>query len=66
MYRQSEKNLLNSNISLVNVGLQTAEICSGVWGKFQWVSRLGCVTAPTSCNGSQPNFAWYFAVSWFV
>jgi len=38
MYRQSEKNLLNSNISstcpynMVNVGLLTAEICWRVWG----------------------------------
>ena len=38
MYRQSEKNLLNSNIfftsphNMVNIGLQTAEICSGVRG----------------------------------
>jgi len=44
----------------------TAEICSGVWGtpsKFQRVSRLGFVTAPTSLNGSQPNFARCLAVS---
>jgi len=37
-YRQSEKNLLNSNISptcshnMANFGLQTSEIFSGVWG----------------------------------
>jgi len=38
MYRQSEKNLLNNNISptcshdMVNFGALTAEICLGVWG----------------------------------
>ena len=38
MYRQSEKNLLNSNTSstcpdnMVNFGLPTAEICWPVWG----------------------------------
>ena len=38
MYRQSEKNLLSSNISstcphnMVNFGLRAAEIVSGVWG----------------------------------
>jgi len=31
---------------------------------FQWVSRLGFVTAATSLNGSQPNFARCLAVSW--
>jgi len=32
--------------------------------KFQRVTRLGFVTAPTSLNGGQPNFALYLAVSW--
>jgi len=32
--------------------------------KFQRVSRLGFVTAPTSMNEGQPNFAWCLAVSW--
>jgi len=38
MYRQSEKNLLNSNTSstcsdnMVNFGLLTAEICWQLWG----------------------------------
>ena len=54
MYRQSEKNLLSSNTSstcpdnMVNFGLLTAEIGSGVWGtpyKFQRDLRLGSVTA---------------------
>jgi len=38
----------------------SAETGSLVWGtpaKFQYVSGLGVVTAPTSLNGSQPNFA---------
>ena len=32
--------------------------------KFQRVSRLGFVTAPTSLYGGQPNFARCLAVSW--
>jgi len=32
--------------------------------KFQRVSRLGFVTAATSLNGGQPNFARCLAVSW--
>jgi len=32
--------------------------------KFQWVSRLGFVTAATSLTGGQPNFAQCLAVSW--
>jgi len=32
--------------------------------KFQQVSRLGVVTAPTSLNGRQSNFARCLAVSW--
>ena len=32
--------------------------------KFQRVSRLGIVTALTSLNGGQPNFAQCLAVSW--
>jgi len=32
--------------------------------KFQRVSRLGFVTAATSLNGGQPNFAQCLAVSW--
>ena len=53
-YRQSEKNLLNSNTSstcpdnMVNFGLLTAEICWRVWGtptNFKGVLRLGSVNA---------------------
>jgi len=32
--------------------------------KFQRVSRLGFVTAPTTLNGGQPNFARRSAVFW--
>ena len=73
MYRQSEKNLLSSNISstcahnTVNFGPLAAEICLPVWGtcsKFQQVSRLGSVTASTSLNGNQSNFAQCLAISW--
>jgi len=52
---------------MVNVGLLAAEIGSEVWGtpsEFQRVSRLGFVTAPTSLNADQPNFARCLAVSW--
>jgi len=35
----------------------------GHLSKFQRVSRLGFVTAPTSLNGSQPNFVRCLAVS---
>jgi len=31
---------------------------------FQRVSRVSFVTAATSLNGGQPNFAWCLAVSW--
>ena len=36
----------------------------GLPSKFQPVSRLGFVTAPTSLYGGQPNFARCLAVSW--
>ena len=32
-------------------------------GKFQWVSGLGFITAPTLLNGSQPNFAQCLPIS---
>ena len=66
MYRQSEKNLLSSNISstcphnMVNCVPLAAEIVSLVLGhpcKFQRVWRLGSVTARHSSSGRQPNFA---------
>jgi len=61
----NRKKLLNSNISstcphnMANFGplTQTAEIGSGVYttpSKFQRVSRLAFVTAPTSLTGGQP------------
>ena len=32
--------------------------------KFQRVSHLGVIAAPTSLTGGQPNFAWCLAISW--
>ena len=64
MYRQSEKNLLNSNTSSTcpdgelrppngwDLLASLGHPC-----KFQWVSRLGSVTAWQSSSGRQPNFA---------
>jgi len=53
---------------MVNFSPLAAEIglpCSlGHPSKFQLVSRLGFVTAQTSLNGGQPNFARCLAVSW--
>jgi len=46
--------LLHVSSQTVNFGPLTAEICWRVWGthsKFQQVSWLGFVTAPTSLNG---------------
>jgi len=65
MYRQSEENLLNSNISstrsynMVNFGPLTAEICWRVWAPQQisMGSHLGSVTAWHSSSGRQPDFA---------
>jgi len=71
-----KKSLLNSNISstcshnMVNFRTLTAangwdRLASlGHPSKFQRVSRFGFVTAPTSLNGGQPNFARCLAVSW--
>jgi len=62
--------LLNSSISstcphnMVNFGSLTAEIRLGHPGKFQRVSRLRFVAAPTSLNGGQQDFAGCLAVSW--
>ena len=72
MYRQPEKNLLNSSISstcfhnMVNFRPLTADRFGslGHHSKFQRVSRLGSITTATSLNGSQPNFARCVAVSW--
>ena len=67
-----KKNLLNSNISstcphnMVNVGPLTRLRSVYQFGaplKFQRVSGLGFVTAPTSLNGGPPNFARCLAVS---
>ena len=68
------KNLLNINISstcchnMMNFDPVMAEIGSGVWGipANRWVLRLAFVTAATSLNGDQPDFARCLAntVSW--
>ena len=72
MYRQSEKNLLRSNISstcphnMVNFGPLTAEIGSGVWGTPTNFNGF-CVLqryCTASSSGRQPNFALCLAVSW--
>ena len=66
MYRQSEKkNLLNSNISstcshnMVNIDVDWFEWFASLGhpSKFQRVSSVSFVTAPTSLNRGQPNFA---------
>jgi len=68
----NRKKLLNSNTfstclhNMVNFKPLTAEIGSLILGhhsKFQQVSRLGVITAPTSLTGGQPNFARCMAVS---
>ena len=51
-----------------NFGPLTAEI-DRIWefgapNKFQRVSRLGFVIAPTSLNGGQPRFVQCLAVAW--
>ena len=65
MYRQSEKNLLSSNTSstcpdnMVNFGLLTAEIGSGVWAPLQistGIASWQCYCTASS-SGRQPNFA---------
>jgi len=72
--RRQTKNLLNCNIfstsphNIVNVGPLMAEIGSAVWDTtanfngFRMLASL--ITAPTSLNGGQPNFARCLAVSW--
>jgi len=59
--------LLHMSSQYGKLGQLAAEICWRVWGtpaNFNGVSRLGFVTAATSLNGSQPNFARCLAVSW--
>jgi len=73
MYRQSEKNLLNSN-NLLHMHPQYGElrptsgwdllVSLGHSSKFQPVSHLSFVTAPTSLTACQPNFARCLAISW--
>jgi len=72
-YQQVEKKLLKQQY-LFHMSPQYGELrpTSG-WdrsgslehpSKFQQISRLGSITAATSLNGSQQNFARYLAVSW--
>jgi len=65
----NRKNLLNSNISstcphnIVKFGLHRRSVREfGHPSKFQRVSHLGIVTAPTSLSGGQLNFARCLAV----
>ena len=72
MYRQSEK-LLKRHY-LFHIHSQYGELRpTNGWdmlarlghpSKFQRVSRIDFVTAPTSLNGRQPNFAGCLVVSW--
>jgi len=72
MYRQSETDVKQQY--LLHMSSQYGELrrtngwdrlaSLGHPGKFQGLSRLGFVTAPTSLNGGQPNFARCLAVSW--
>ena len=67
MYRESEKSLLNNNIStspdsMVNVGPLMAEIGSGVWGTP--ANFNGFRVSASLLNRRQPNFARCWAVSW--
>jgi len=66
MYRQSEKNLLNSNTSstcprnMVNFGPLAADIGSGVCGtpaNFNGFRILAALLHGTIYSGRQPNFA---------
>jgi len=67
-------NLLSCNISstcphnMVNFGPLTSEICWRVWGtpaNFSGFCVLASlITAPTSLNGSQPNFVRCLTISW--
>jgi len=44
---------------MVNFGPLAAEIRCRVWGKFQWLSRLGSITARHSSSGvSQSLWRW--------
>ena len=72
MYRQSEKKFKQQ--CLLHMFSHYGElrptsgwdrfVSLGHPSKFQRVSRFGFVTAATSLNGSQPNFARCLAISW--
>ena len=70
-HRQSEKNLLNSNISptcphnTVNFGPLAAEIVSLLWAGAPQQISTGFASSLRYCSDvGQPNFARYLAVSW--
>ena len=72
MYRQSEKSVKQQYLLHMFSQYGDLRLISG-WDqftslghptKFQWVSGFGFVTASTSLNGGQPNFARCLAVSW--
>jgi len=68
----NRKNYLNGNISPTSTQYGEVRLTNGCYlltslrhpSKFERVSRLGFVTAATSLNGSQSNFARCLAVSW--
>jgi len=69
IYRQSEKNWLKSNIFSTRLHGELRPTNGwhrlarlGHASKFQRVSHLRFVTAPTSLNGGQPNFARCLAI----
>jgi len=72
MYRQSQNNLLNSNISstcshnMVNVGQLTAKISLSIWGPQQisMAFRSWLCYCTDVLSGGQPNFARCLAISW--
>ena len=72
MYRQSEKNLLNSNISSTCPQYGELRPTNGLErlaglghpSKFPRVSHVGFITAAMSLTRGQPNFKQCLAVSW--
>jgi len=59
--------LFHCSHNMLNFRPLTTEIGSGVWAtpaNFNGFLRLGFVTATTSLNGSQPNFALCLAIFW--
>jgi len=71
--RQSEKKLIKQQY-ILHISSQYGEprringwgrlVSLGHPSKFERISRLGFITAPTSLKGDEPNFARCLAVSW--